>query len=381
MSIVFLSVIAALWTGCSPSGGEEEKGATITVAPTSLSVAGEGGEVSVTVTSDRDWAIYSSEGWATCSPTGGEAGTHTVRVKVTGNPSYSDSRDGEIVVKSGSVRHAVPLTQAASSAPSGMFTPEGYTLLWNDEFDGGALQSGNWTVETGAGGWGNNELQNYTARPENVKVENGHLVITARKESYDGAPVTSGRLITKDKFHFLYGYVVASIRLPNTANGLWPAFWMMGNDFSSVGWPKCGETDILEMGNASGIENGTQDRFLNGACHWWSGNGYNPASHASHVTYPYSLQDGEFHTFTCVWDETSIKMYIDREENPTVAPYFSMTITDNMGGTNAFRKSNFLLFNMAVGGNFPGIHDIAGVTALTSGSARMEVDYVRVFQK
>jgi beta-glucanase (GH16 family) len=360
--------------GCSQGGDEEGKGATITVAPTSLTASGEGGELTLTVTADADWGIYATDKWATCSPTGGVAGTSTVRVKVAANPSYSDSRSGEIVVKSGSVRHSVPLTQAVGSAPSDMFIPEGYTLLWNDEFDGSSLKATNWIIETGASGWGNNELQNYTTRPENIKVEDGHLVITARKESYEGASATSGRLITKDKFHFLYGYVVASIRLPKTANGLWPAFWMMGNDFSQVGWPKCGETDILEMGNSAGIQNGTQDRFLNGACHWGG-------SHAQHVTYPYSLQDGEFHTYTCVWDETSIKMYIDREENPTVQPYFTMNIADNMGGENAFRKSNFLLFNMAVGGNFPGIHNIDEVTALNNGPAEMVVDYVRVFQK
>jgi beta-glucanase (GH16 family) len=374
MSIAILSVLTVLWIGCSQGGDEGEKGATITVAPTSLTASGEGEELSLTVTSDADWGIYATDGWATCSPTGGVAGTSTVRVKVGANPSYSASRSAEIVVKSGSVRHSVPLTQTAGSAPSDMFTPEGYTLLWNDEFDGSVLKSTNWTIETGASGWGNNELQNYTTRPENVKVEGGHLVITARKENYEGAAATSARLITKDKFHFLYGYVVASIRLPKTANGLWPAFWMMGNDFSQVGWPKCGETDILEMGNSEGIKNGTQDRFLNGACHWGG-------SHAQHITYPYSLQDGEFHTYTCVWDETSIKMYIDREKNPTVQPYFVMTVADNMGGTNAFRKSNFLLFNLAVGGNFPGIYNIDEVTALSKGPAEMVVDYVRVFQK
>jgi beta-glucanase (GH16 family) len=372
--MVLLPILATLLVGCVPEGNQEEKGATITVAPTSLVASGGGEEIILTVNSDADWGIFSSEEWVVCSPTGGVAGTANVRIKVDANPSYTAPREANITVKSGSTRQEVPLCQEVGSAPADMYTPEGYALLWSDEFDGRQLNANTWTMETGASGWGNNELQNYTSRPENVKVADGHLVITARKESYEGAPVTSGRLITKDKFHFLYGYVVAAIRLPKTANGLWPAFWMMGNDFSQVGWPKCGETDILEMGNADGIKNGTQERLMNGACHWGQ-------SHAQHVVNPYSLQDGEFHTYTCVWDENYIRMYIDREKNPNVRPYFEMRITDNMGGANAFRKSNFLLFNMAVGGNFPGIHNIDDVTALDKGPAEMVVDYVRVFQK
>lgn len=256
-----------------------------------------------------------------------------------------------------------------------MFVPEGYTLLWSDEFEGTALDTSCWTAETGTGasGWGNNELQYYTAREENVTVKEGCLVITAIKENYNGSPATSARLITLGKMAFKYGYVVASIRLPKTADGLWPAFWMMGNDFSEVGWPKCGETDILEMGHADGIKAGTQERYLNGACHWGQ-------SYANHVTYDYSVQDGEFHTFTCIWDEQSISMYIDLESHPDAKPYFKMDITAEMGN-NVFRKENFILLNLAVGGNFPGIHDISGVTGLMDGKATMEVDYVRVFQK
>jgi beta-glucanase (GH16 family) len=257
-----------------------------------------------------------------------------------------------------------------------MFVPEGYTLSWSDEFDGSTLDTANWNTQTGtgSGGWGNAELQYYTSRPENVRVEGGNLVITARRESYEGAPATSARLTTMNKVRFRYGYVVASIKLPKTADGLWPAFWMMGNDFQTVGWPECGEIDILEMGHSDGISAGTQDRFLNGACHWGQ-------SYARHTTYGYPLQDGKFHTYTCVWDEEYIRMYIDRETHPDAAPYFEMKILDDMGGADCFRKESFLLLNLAVGGNFPGIHDIGGVTALASGSAEMEVDYVRVFRK
>lgn len=379
MSIAILSMFAALWTGCSQGGGNNGNGtgATISVTPDSPTVPGAGGEVALTITADADWGVYATDPWAVCSPSGGVAGSARVVVTAETNPSHTASRSTTIVTKSGNTRHSVTLTQGPSAEPAlppGAFVPEGYRLLWSDEFDGTALKAANWTVETGGNGWGNAELQHYTARPENVRVGDGHLVITARKENYEGSTATSARLITMGKVFFRHGYVVASIRLPRTGNGLWPAFWMMGNDYPGVGWPRCGEIDILEMGHSDGIADGTSDRFLNGACHWGG-------SYANHFTNPYSLQDGEFHTYTCEWDENWIRMYVDREKYPSASPYFEMRIADNMGGTNAFRKDNFLLLNMAVGGNFPGIHNIDGVTALASGQAEMSVDYVRVFQK
>ncbi len=374
------SLLVAILACCSPSGKSTEGSANISVSPNPVTVSGDGETVTLSVTSDDEWGIYASEEWATFSPTGGLKGTSTVALTVGKNPSSTSVRTAEIVVKSGSDRFRVPLTQIASTPGPGpdpdMFVPDGYSLLWSDEFDGTTLNTENWTTETGTGseGWGNRELQYYTARPENLKVEDGSLVITARKENYSGSTATSARLITMGKVYFKYGYVVASVRLPKTGNGLWPAFWMMGNDFPTTGWPRCGETDILEMGNSTGIASGTQERYLNGACHWGQ-------SHANHVTYGYSLQDSEYHTYTCIWDENYIRMYIDLETYPDARPYFEMRILDNMGGTNCFRKDNFLLLNLAVGGNFPGIHEIGGVTALNSGSASMYVDYVRVFQK
>ena len=259
-----------------------------------------------------------------------------------------------------------------------MFVPEGYELFWSDEFDGDTLNDADWTCEIGRGGngWGNAELQYYTDRPENVCVRDGKLVIRAVKEQYEGAPVTSARLITLDKVKFLYGYVVASIRLPKTADGLWPAFWMMGNDFKEIGWPNCGEIDVLEMGNADGIKAGTQDRYLNGACHW--GVPHHQFT-ANHVTYPYSVQDGQFHTYTCIWDEEYIRMYIDLETHPDARPYFEMKIEDF--GDGEFHKESFILLNLAVGGNFPAIWDIDQISALNDGPAEMEVDYVRVFRR
>ena len=257
-----------------------------------------------------------------------------------------------------------------------MFIPEGYELFWHDEFDGNALDTLSWTVETGGHGWGNAELQYYTDRKENVDVRDGHLVITAQKERYEDREFTSARLKTLGKVGFTYGYVVASIKLPSTSDGLWPAFWMMGADIGKLGWPDCGEIDILEMGHHEGIDAGCQDRMLNGACHW--GDPHHQYS-ARNVVYPYSVQDGQFHTFTCIWDESHVAMYIDLEKYPDASPYFEMNLGDY--GNSEFRKDNFILLNMAVGGNFPAIWDARGITALAEGGRSMEVDYIRVFRK
>ena len=393
-----------IFSSCDKSQGEQQDG-TFNVSVTELKVSHEQAVSDVVVEADADWAVYAEDKtWITCSPEYGMAGTYTVEVKVSANKDIEE-RSSTLVFRSGSRRIYIPVVQSGNpetvkdhepedkeeekeeedkdddiqvNIPDPDFVPEGYTLFWSDEFDGTSLNTANWTCEIGRGsnGWGNSELQYYTDRPENVTVRDGKLVITARKENYNGAPATSARLITLEKVFFKYGYIVASIKLPKTANGLWPAFWMMGNDFRAKGWPNCGETDILEMGHQNGIKAGTQEKYLNGACHWGQpGHAYYGPS----VTNSYSVQDGQFHTFTCIWDENQIAMYVDLDTRPDAKPYFKMALKDF--GDNEFRKDNFLLLNLAVGGNFPGIWDINQVTALKDGPAEMEVDFIRVFQK
>ncbi len=272
-------------------------------------------------------------------------------------------------------------TQSTSQVGSG--TENGtYTLVWADYFDQGSLNTNAWNIETNGDGGGNNELQYYCDR--GVSVADGCLVLTATKESYMGKTCTSGRITTQNKVTFTYGKIEASIKMPNTANGLWPAFWMMGNDISTVGWPACGETDIVEMGNVGGINAGTQDRFLNGASHWGTAGDDHRQYATENCTYSYSVQDNAFHLFTCIWDENKVAMYIDRDIYPDVSPYYIMTIpatTDNTAPGYYFHKPNFILLNLAVGGNFPSIWDINGITALASGSRSMYVDYVLVYQR
>lgn len=286
---------------------------------------------------------------------------------------------------------AMALPALAAEPQVGTGETDGYKLVWQDLFDGTELNMSRWNIEVNGDGGGNNELQYYTARPENVSVGddgegNGCLILTAKKEVYNGKQCTSGRITTKNKIAFKHGKIEAAIKLPQTANGLWPAFWMMGNDFDQVGWPRCGETDIMEFGHQNGIKNGTQDRFFNGACHW--GTAWNDhRQYARDRTNSYSLQDGEFHIYTCIWDQDKIAMYVDMDTHPEMGPYYEMTIpeTTDMTAPGAyFHKENFILFNLAVGGNFPGIWDINGITALNEGNnyqQSMYVNYVKVYQK
>lgn len=370
---------AFLAISCSdPVEEDVTKGGVVQINPTEKEVDFEEQTFEVTVTSDAEWgSSIKDPSWCSIFPTGGIKGETKVSVKVNKN-LLTEDRTNQITFRTLSSSADLKITQKTSSTEEAMFIPEEYKLFWSDEFEGNSLDASNWTCEIGRGnnGWGNSELQYYTDRPENVDVRDGKLVITARKESYQGAQATSARLITLGKVFFKYGYVTASIKLPKTADGLWPAFWMMGNDFKTKGWPNCGETDILEMGHQNGIKKGAQDRFLNGACHWGQ------PSHAYYsydFTNSYSVQDGQFHTFTCIWTDKEIAMYIDLDTKPDAKPYFKMDIKDF--GDNEFRKDNFILLNLAVGGNFPAIWDINQVTALNDGAAEMEVDYVRVFQK
>ncbi|MDD3322082.1 MAG: T9SS type A sorting domain-containing protein [Paludibacter sp.] len=268
---------------------------------------------------------------------------------------------------------------------------DGYSLVWQDLFDGTTLNSVNWTPEVNGNGGGNSELQYY--RSENISVgtepvsgENC-LIITAKKESYSGKTCTSGRLTTSNKMSFKHGKIVARIKLPHTANGLWPAFWAMGQDYSSVGWPKCGEIDILEMGNSKGISNGTQEKYFNSWFHWgesWNGGSYpNWGKDYTHTT---GIQD-DFYLFTLIWDDTSLKTYFGTDDDPLKVNIVTMAIDgDDVAGNAAhyFHKEFFVIFNLAIGGNFTQIWNINSITALNEANnyeAKMYVDYVKVYQK
>jgi len=260
--------------------------------------------------------------------------------------------------------------------------------MWEDNFDNPILnETQHWTVEVNGDGGGNNEMQYY--RRENISIEQESsgvncLVISAKRENFGGKFFTSGRLVTRGNVSCKYGKIEARIKLPHTGNGLWPAFWMLGEDFPTIGWPRCGEIDILEMGNVDGISQGIQDRFMNGACHWgetWTYNAQNSIA-------AYSLQD-DFHLFTLIWNESDIKMYLDLDKYPNASPYYTMSIVgEDVPGnvSHYFHKSFGILFNLAVGGTYTGIMgdgNISKITALPADGtpAKMYIDYVRIYQK
>lgn len=283
--------------------------------------------------------------------------------------------------------HGVFAQSLPYKAPSNNSTTAAYKLVWQDNFDGTTLdETNNWVVELNGNGGGNNELEYY--KRENITVGKepvtgaGCLIISAKKETYSGKTCTSGRLKTFSKMSFKHGKIEARIKLPHTANGLWPAFWMMGNNY---GWPTCGEIDILEMGNTNGINNGTQDRYYSSWYHWgesWQ----NHPNWGHDATTASGIQDG-FHLFTLIWNTDYVETYLDLDINPAAAPLAHMAINQADVAPNPahyFHQQFYVLFNLAIGGDFTGIHDINNVTALNAANnytANMYVDYVRVYQQ
>lgn len=234
---------------------------------------------------------------------------------------------------------------------SGSVHSQNYELVWADEFTNGI--SDDWTFEigTGSNGWGNNELQFYLA--ENASVENGELVITAKQENAGGMLYTSARLKTQCKKSFRYGRVEARIKLPSFT-GSWPAFWMLGDYFGRVGWPACGEIDIMEHINTS------QD--VHGTIHWFAN---------QYATYGGStpVNVTQYHVYSVEWDENAIRWYVDDNL------YHTANISNAINGTEEFHHNFFIILNMAIGGNWPGFN-----VDPSAFPANMYVDYVRVYQ-
>lgn len=235
------------------------------------------------------------------------------------------------------------------------------TLLWAEEFNyTGAPDAGNWNMETGGGGWGNNELQTYTDSEENAYVDNGVLTITAIEES--AGEYTSARMTTKNKFDFQYGRIEARIKLPY-GQGMWPAFWMLGANIDEVSWPYCGEIDIMEM-----VGGDNKDNTCHATLHWWNDTDNSKADYGE----SYSLSNGifadDFHVFKVEWDSGEIRAYMDDVQ------YYTVAITD--ADMSEFHKDFFIILNLAVGGNWPGDPD--GTTVFPQ---NMQVDWVRVYSE
>ena len=233
---------------------------------------------------------------------------------------------------------------------------DNYELVWSDEFNGNYLDTNTWNYEIGTGswGWGNNEQQYYTDR--NIKVSNGTMKITAKREDYGGMKYTSSRITTKNKKNFKYGKIEARIKMPKF-KGVWPAFWMLGANQDSVGWPKCGEIDIVEAIN--------DENLVYGTLHWFNDPGNNNADSGSSVAV---ADRTEYHVYGVEWTADKLRWYVDGKV------YRTMDVSND--SFSEVRKEYFVIFNMAIGGQWPG-YDIDE----TAFPATMEVDWVRAYKK
>lgn len=222
-----------------------------------------------------------------------------------------------------------------------------------------------WTKETHEAGWTNQELQSYSPSQVSIGKDGNRSVLIITAQRLNGK-IVSGRINSKNKKSFKYGKIEASIKLPSTANGLWPAFWMMGDNNNE--WPACGEIDIMEMGDAQGIADGTSAKRVNTAIHY----GPDVAAHEQQYfagNANVNLQDGNYHTYSLDWNETNLKISIDG------IAFHSFDIT-----TNQYFHSNFyMLLNLAVGGSFTGITDVNNITAIKEGQkVAMYVDWIKI---
>ncbi|WP_395050733.1 glycoside hydrolase family 16 protein [Flavobacterium sp.] len=225
--------------------------------------------------------------------------------------------------------------------------------IWADEFNtDGAPDGAKWGYDIGAGGWGNNEAQFYTSRPENVIVQGGYLKIISKKENYLGSSYTSARLLTKGKFSFKYGRVEMRAKLPS-GGGTWPALWMLGNNIDTSVWPACGEIDMME-------HKGNDLNKIYATLHYpgRSGGGGDSSN-----TTPNTTATTSFHIYSIDWRADAIKFYVDGQLFKTFVNSASLPFNQNF----------FLIFNSAMGGNFGGAIDPNFV------SSTFEIDYVRVY--
>jgi beta-glucanase (GH16 family) len=257
---------------------------------------------------------------------------------------------------------------SASSPPGTTASKPPWTLIWSDEFNGpngSSPDPTHWTFDTGGNGWGNHELEYYTRRFENAHIQNGSLALTARQETYTGTdgvtrPYTSARLKTEGEFAAVYGRFEARIKIPS-GQGMWPAFWMLGNNLGTVSWPACGEVDIME-------NIGKEPSTIHGTIH---GPGY---SGANGIGSSYSLPSGKFsddyHRFAVEWEPKAIRFYVDDHL------YATRTPADLPAGASwVYDHPFFIILNVAVGGSWPGNPDPS-----TGFPQTMLVDYVRVYQ-
>lgn len=291
--------------------------------------------------------------------------TNSISLGLVGSAAISGLNPGDtynvwVIALSGNGQSVPAIIQAQVSTNS-----DG--VVWSDEFNGSSIDSSTWTYDVGNQGWGNGQFEYDTAQAENSYTANGSLVIEAYRTNYWGNSFTSARLLTQGRFAFKYGNLEARIKVPNTANGLWPAFWMMGNNAGAIQWPDCGEVDIMEMGSSAGIAANTQQELIDCALHYADASG-NAVNVASWLTAPENLSL-DYHLYQMSWTPTNLTFSLDG------VPYGSWNIT----GVSMFQQPMFMIANLAIGGydpSYTGIYSPGAVTA--SLPAQLDVDYIRV---
>ena len=361
LNCVMLSLAVALW-GCGGDGDDPQPApVSITVSPETVNAPAEGGTYTVNVTTTgKEWGVAMSENFFTVKTQNTAAQAGTITITVPANP-VAEARTGAVTVMSGSARKTVTIAQAAAEQAA-YDAPEGYKLVWQDEFNEGTeLNAADWTHEVQPSGWVNHELQNYVnhTTPKGhyvTEISGGKLQIHCFKE--DGK-VYSGRVYAKVKEGWTYGYIEASIKLPK-GKGTWPAFWMMPVNFKS--WPADGEIDIME-------EVGYHPDYVSSSLH------ANAHVHSNNTQVTHEMYckgaEGEFHTYAIEWTAQNITTFVDGKKQLSY---------DNRGlGRDDWPYNDpfYIIFNLAWGGDWGGQQGV-DENALP---VTMEVDYVRVFQK
>ena len=366
-----LLALTAVFTGCGGGSDDPQPAApTITVSQETISAPAEGGSYTINVTTTgKEWGVYADGDFMKAMA---QYANNAVAVTIDKNPNTRE-RTGNVVIMSGTARKNITVTQAAAEKAA-YNAPAGYSLVWQDEFDGNygyapnenglpqtELNPNDWTHEVKNSGWVNHELQNYVNHktPEGklvTELRDGKLRITALKEN---GKVYSGRVYAKVKSGWTYGYIEASIKLPK-GKGTWPAFWMMPVNFRS--WPADGEIDIME-------EVGYHPDYVSSSLH------ANAHVHSNRTQVTHEMKcpgaEGEFHTYAILWTAKNITTYVDGKVQLSY---------DNRGlGRDDWPYDDpfYVIFNLAWGGDWGGAQGV-DENALP---ATMEVDYIRVFQK
>ena len=373
---LLLLLAATLFTqSCEgkPKPADDPVKKTLSVAPSAIDATYEATTATLTVTANCDWGVsVADKAWCSVSPSGGIKGTSSVKVKLEANRT-GDVRENMLTFRYGTESLTVPVRQGLNQEdlppdPGDIEVPDGYHLVWHDEFEEGTtLNPSDWTHEVKGSGWVNDELQNYVNHQTSsgkavTEIKDGSLHIHCFKE---GGKIYSGRVYAHVNTGWQYGWFEARINLPK-GKGTWPAFWMMpvNNDWNTNPWPMCGEIDIME-------EVGCVPNEVSSSIHTQD---YN---HTKNTQKTHAMKlanaEGEYHVYALEWTEDAITTYVDGKVQLSV----KKSVIGSGHNQWPFHYAFYPILNLAWGGSWGGMYGV-DESALP---VTMSVDYVRVFQK